>query len=42
VYYPDCKSVRDAEAAALFAEQPGYRRGLDGDGDGDGDGGTCE
>ncbi|KQH78847.1 deoxyribonuclease [Mycobacterium gordonae] len=34
VYYPDCKAVRNAGAAPLYAGQPGYRPGLDRDGDG--------
>ncbi|MGV0837124.1 GmrSD restriction endonuclease domain-containing protein [Mycolicibacterium thermoresistibile] len=34
VYYPNCRAAREAGAAPIFAGQPGYRTGLDGDGDG--------
>jgi micrococcal nuclease len=34
VYYPNCKAARAVGAAPLYASQPGYRTGLDGDGDG--------
>jgi hypothetical protein len=34
VYYPNCDAVRAAGKAPLYAGQPGYRAGLDGDGDG--------
>lgn len=34
VYYPNCRTAREAGAAPIFAGQPGYRTGLDGDGDG--------
>ncbi len=34
VYYPNCKAARAAGVAPLYAGQPGYRTGLDGDGDG--------
>jgi hypothetical protein len=34
VYYPNCNVARAAGAAPMFAGQPGYRSGLDGDGDG--------
>lgn len=34
VYYPNCKAARAAGAAPVYAGQPGYRSGLDGDGDG--------
>jgi hypothetical protein len=34
VYYPSCKAAKAAGAAPLYAGEPGYRSGLDGDGDG--------
>lgn len=34
VYFPKCADARAAGAAPLYAGQPGYRPGLDGDGDG--------
>ncbi|WP_428350587.1 excalibur calcium-binding domain-containing protein [Mycolicibacterium sp.] len=34
MYYPNCTSARAAGAAPLYAGQPGYRTGLDGDGEG--------
>ncbi|NYE96206.1 cytoskeletal protein RodZ [Psychromicrobium silvestre] len=34
VYYKNCDAVRQAGAAPLYANQPGYRSGLDGDHDG--------
>ena len=34
VYDPNCKAVKAASAAPLYAGQPGYRPGLDGDSDG--------
>ncbi|WP_223286032.1 excalibur calcium-binding domain-containing protein [Kocuria atrinae] len=34
VYFPRCADARAAGAAPLYAGQPGYRAGLDGDGDG--------
>jgi len=34
LYYANCKAARAAGAAPLYAGQPGYRTGLDGDGDG--------
>ena len=34
VYYPGCNPVRAAGKAPLYAGQPGYREGMDGDGDG--------
>jgi hypothetical protein len=34
VYYPGCNAVRAAHKAPLYAGQPGYRIGMDGDGDG--------
>lgn len=33
-YYPNCRAAKAAGAAPLYAGQPGYRTGLDGDGDG--------
>lgn len=38
VYYKNCSAVRAAGKAPLHREDPGYRKGLDGDGDGD----ACE
>lgn len=34
VYYSGCRDVRAAGKAPLYAGQPGYRPGMDGDGDG--------
>jgi hypothetical protein len=34
VYYPGCNPVRAAGKAPLYAGQPGYREGMDGDHDG--------
>ena len=34
VYYSGCNEVRAAGKAPLYAGQPGYREGMDGDGDG--------
>jgi len=34
VYYAGCDEVRAAGKAPLYAGQPGYRPGMDGDGDG--------
>ena len=34
VYYPGCNEVRALGKAPLYAGQPGYRIGMDGDGDG--------
>ena len=34
VAYSGCKDVRAAGKAPLYAGQPGYRAGMDGDGDG--------
>ena len=34
VYYSGCNEVRAAGRAPLYAGQPGYREGLDGDSDG--------
>jgi hypothetical protein len=34
VYYENCDAVRAAGAAPLYADQPGYRAGLDGNSDG--------
>jgi len=34
IYYSGCNEVRAAGKAPLYAGQPGYREGLDGDGDG--------
>ncbi len=34
VYYAGCDEVRDAGRAPLYAGDPGYREGMDGDGDG--------
>ncbi|MEP7351091.1 MAG: excalibur calcium-binding domain-containing protein [Sphingorhabdus sp.] len=34
VHYSGCNEVRAAGKAPLFAGQPGYREGMDGDGDG--------
>lgn len=34
IYFPKCADARAAGAAPLYAGQPGYRAGLDGDGDG--------
>lgn len=34
VYYSGCAEVRAAGRAPLYAGQPGYREGMDGDGDG--------
>ena len=36
VYYAGCNDVRAAGKAPLYAGEPGYREGMDGDGDGDG------
>lgn len=33
-YYPDCSAARAAGAAPIYAGQPGYREGMDGDLDG--------
>lgn len=33
VYYSGCDEVREAGKAPLYAGQPGYRAGMDGDGD---------
>jgi hypothetical protein len=33
-YYSGCNEVRAAGKAPLYAGQPGYREGMDGDGDG--------
>lgn len=33
VYYPGCNEVRALGKAPLYAGQPGYRIGMDGDGD---------
>ncbi|WP_204745310.1 excalibur calcium-binding domain-containing protein [Glycomyces paridis] len=38
VYYDNCDDARDAGAAPLYEDDPGYRAGLDGDGDGE----ACE
>jgi Excalibur calcium-binding domain len=34
VHYPGCNQVRAAGRAPLYAGQPGYREGMDGDHDG--------
>lgn len=34
VYYAGCNEARAAGAAPIYAGQPGYRAGMDGDGDG--------
>lgn len=34
VYYSGCNEVRATGKAPLYAGQPGYRSGMDGDGDG--------
>lgn len=34
VYYSGCDEARAAGAAPIYAGQPGYREGMDGDGDG--------
>ncbi len=34
VYYSNCDAARAAGAAPIYAGQPGYREGMDGDGDG--------
>lgn len=34
VYFENCDAARDAGAAPVYAGDPGYRSGLDGDGDG--------
>lgn len=34
VYYARCADARAAGAAPIYAGEPGYREGLDGDGDG--------
>lgn len=34
VYYSRCAEARAAGAAPIYAGEPGYREGLDGDGDG--------
>ncbi len=34
VYYAGCHEVRDLGKAPLYAGQPGYREGMDGDHDG--------
>ncbi|MEO7634597.1 MAG: excalibur calcium-binding domain-containing protein [Sphingomicrobium sp.] len=34
VYYSGCREVRAAGRAPLYAGEPGYREGLDGDSDG--------
>lgn len=33
-YYPGCDAARAAGVAPLYAGEPGYREGMDGDGDG--------
>lgn len=34
IYFPGCDEVRQRGLAPLYAGEPGYRTGMDGDGDG--------